>query len=490
VAGTVTYDAATTTATFAPGAALTYSTTYTATVSGATNSTGQTMSTPYSWTFTTAASPATCPCSVFSSSSVPGTANTNDSSAVELGMKFRSDTSGTVTGVRFYKGTSNTGTHSGHLWSSTGTLLASVTFAGETGSGWQQALFSSPVPIAADTTYVVSYLAPDGFYSYDGSYFAAAVDAAPLHGLANGTDGPNGVFHYGATAFPTDSYNSSNYWVDVVFSASTVGAAPAVAAVSPANNAASVAETVKPTATFNQSVTPSSVVFTLKDAAGASIAGSVAYDATTNTSTFSPAAALLFSTTYTATVSGATNSAGTAMTGPFSWSFTTKAPPAACPCSVFSPTAIPATANSNDRNSVEVGMKFRSDVSGTVTGVRFFKGSSNTGTHVGNLWSSTGSLLASVTFTGETGSGWQQAMFSAPVPIASNTTYIVSYYAPAGFYSSTQNFFNTAADNPPLHGLASGVDGPNGVYQYGTTAFPTNSFKNTNYWVDVVFNLS
>ena len=40
-------------------------TTYTATVSGATNATGQTMAHRYSWTFTTA-SAATCPCSVFS----------------------------------------------------------------------------------------------------------------------------------------------------------------------------------------------------------------------------------------------------------------------------------------------------------------------------------------------------------------------------------------------------------------------------------------
>jgi hypothetical protein len=147
--------------------------------------------------------------------------------------------------------------------------------------------------------------------------------------------------------------------------------------------------------------------------------------------------------------------------------------------------------NTNDRKAVEVGMKFRSDVAGTVTGVRFFKGSSNTGTHTGHLWSSTGALLASVTFTGETGSGWQQALFATPVTINANTTYVVSYHAPVGFYSSTKDYFSTAsADNAPLHGLASGVDGANGVYRYGSAAFPTDSFKNTNYWVDVVFTRS
>ncbi|WP_367765957.1 DUF4082 domain-containing protein [Arthrobacter sp. HS15c] len=491
VPGTVAYDQATTTATFTPGAALKYSTSYTATVSGVTNSTGQSMSAPFSWMFTTAATPATCPCTVFTPDSLPATVSTADDNAVELGMKFRSDASGTVTGVRFYKGESNTGTHTGQLWSATGALLASVTFAGETANGWQQALFSSPVPIAANTTYVVSYFAPDGFYSSSSGYFSSAIDRAPLHGLANGTDGPNGVFRYGATAFPTDSFNSTNYWVDVVFSASAAGGAPAVTAVSPANNAPAVSEGVKPTATFNQAVNGSSVAFGLKDAAGTVVAGSTVYESATNTATFSPAAALAFSTTYTATVSGATNAAGTAMTTPYSWSFTTKAAPAACPCSIFSPTAAPATANTNDRKAVEVGMKFRSDVAGMVTGVRFFKGSSNTGTHVGHVWSSTGTLLASVTFVGETASGWQQAIFSSPVPISANTTYVVSYFAPVGFYSSTKDYFSgSSTDNPPLHGLASGIDGPNGVYRYGTTAFPTDSFKNTNYWVDVVFNRS
>ncbi|ADX75040.1 hypothetical protein Asphe3_39520 [Pseudarthrobacter phenanthrenivorans Sphe3] len=491
ISGTVAYDAATATATFTPGAALSYSTTYTATVSGATNSSGQSMSAPYSWTFSTASAPASCPCTVFSPDAVPATISTADNNAVELGMKFRSDTAGTVAGVRFYKGEQNTGTHTGHLWSSTGTLLASVTFAGETASGWQQALFSSPVPIAANTTYVVSYFAPNGFYSSSSGYFASSVDRAPLHGLSNGTDGPNGVYRYDATAFPTDSFNSTNYWVDVVFNASASGAAPAVAAVSPANNAMDVSERVRPTATFEQPVTGSSVVFSLTDAAGTAVPGSTAYDSATNTATFSPAAALAFGTVFTATVSGATNSAGTAMTAPYSWAFKTKAAPAACPCSVFSPAAVPAVPNSNDRKAVEVGMKFRSDVAGTVTGVRFFKGSSNTGTHTGHLWSSTGALLASVTFTGETGSGWQQALFATPVAITANTTYVVSYHAPLGFYSSTKDYFSGAsADNPPLHGLASGVDGANGVYRYGSSAFPTESFKNTNYWVDVVFTRS
>jgi len=133
-------------------------------------------------------------------------------------------------------------------------------------------------------------------------------------------------------------------------------------------------------------------------------------------------------------------------------------------------------------------MKFRSDVAGSITGARFYKGSQNTGTHVGNLWSSSGQLLATVTFSNETASGWQQASFSSPVQITANTTYVISYHTNAGFYAATSGYFNGASAGAwPLVGLASGTDGANGVYAYGNTAFPTNSFNATNYWVDVVF---
>src|SRR5205823_1533577 len=60
VAGSVSYNSSTNTATFAPNAALIVSTTYTATVSGAQDSAGNTM-TPFSWSFTTAAPDMTPP---------------------------------------------------------------------------------------------------------------------------------------------------------------------------------------------------------------------------------------------------------------------------------------------------------------------------------------------------------------------------------------------------------------------------------------------
>ena len=57
VAGTVSFNAADTVATFTPTSSLAGGTTYTATVSGAQDGSGTPMSSPYSWSFTTGAWP-------------------------------------------------------------------------------------------------------------------------------------------------------------------------------------------------------------------------------------------------------------------------------------------------------------------------------------------------------------------------------------------------------------------------------------------------
>ena len=72
---------------------------------------------------------ATSVATIWPTTAVPGTVDGGPDSAVELGVKFRSDVAGSISGLRFYKATANTGTHLGHLWSSTGTMLASATFA-------------------------------------------------------------------------------------------------------------------------------------------------------------------------------------------------------------------------------------------------------------------------------------------------------------------------------------------------------------------------
>ncbi len=155
--------------------------------------------------------------------------------------------------------------------------------------------------------------------------------------------------------------------------------------------------------------------------------------------------------------------------------------------SLFGTTA-PAIADSGDPGAnVELGMKFNSDKAGWVTGVRYFKSAANTGVHTGTLWTAGGTPLATVTFANETASGWQQASFSTPVAITAGTTYVVSYHTTTGHYAFTQNGFTAPIDNAPIHGLGSVASGGNGVFHYGDTSFPNETFEDANYWVDVAF---
>ena len=478
VAGSSSYDDATLTARFQPAGALARGVEYTASVTATTVGGGAPMSAPATWKFTAATAPGQTPASIWDTSATPDTQSVNDTSPIEVGVRFRAEVAGVVTGIRFFKGPDNIGTHVGHLWSSDGSLLGTVAFANETAGGWQQANFAAPIPVQANQTYIASYHAPSGHYAHTGAMFQAAVDRAPLHALASGVDGPNGVFAYGPGGFPSQSYNRSNYWVDVMF---VDNGAPTVVGQIPAPNAAAVETGTTVSATFSEPVVASTITFQLRDAQGALIGGATAYDEASRTATFTPSGPMVPGVAYTATVSTARDLDGNAMSGPVTWSFTTAS---SAIVNLFG-NAVPAVAAANDSSAIELGMKFRATRDGELVGVRFYKGPGNTGTHIGRLWSATGTLLASVTFTGETGTGWQSATFESPVAIQAGATYVVSYHTPQGRYAVNSGYFaNGDVTQGPLIGSGDG----NGVYRYGAGGvMPTDSYAASNYWVDVLF---
>ncbi len=352
------------TATLQPSSALAPSTTYTATLlsgsGGIKDTSGNALAADYTWSFTTAAGPA-CPCSIWTPSTTPQTAAITDGTAYELGVRFQSDVAGYVTGIRFYKGTGNTGTHVGHLWSNSGTQLAAATFTSETATGWQQVTFSNPVAITANTPYVASYYAPAGHFALDRPYFTTAHDSPPLHALVDGSaGGANGVYREG-TGFPNSSYQSSNYWVDVVFVTSLADTTPpTVASVTPANGTANVSLGTSVSATFSEPIAPASVTgtsFVLRDGGGNAVAASVS--ASGSTATLQPGASLQPSTTYTATLlsgsSGIKDLAGNALASNFSWSFTTLAVDTTPPTVV---TVTPANGTANVSLGTSVSATF------------------------------------------------------------------------------------------------------------------------------------
>ncbi|BAY31536.1 Ig domain protein group 1 domain protein [Nostoc carneum NIES-2107] len=556
------------------------------------------------------------PCSsIWDSSVTPTVLTDSETKAVEVGVKFRSQVNGYINGIRFYKGPQNTGTHEGTLWSSSGTQLARATFTNESASGWQQVNFANPVAITANTTYVASYHTNVGRYSINEGYFTnSGVDSYPLYALRNGESGGNGVYAYNANpTFPSSTYNSSNYWVDVVFTTSTVadttpptvtvttpsnGATnvstattvtatfseaidaatintntfelrspnslvaatvtynsanntatltpsaalaasttytatvkggtsdprvkdlagnalaansiwsfttaaadttpPTVTATTPSNGATNVSIATTVTATFNEAIdaaTINSSTLELRNSANSVVTATVTYNAASRTATLTPTSPLATSTTYTATVKGGTTDprvkdlAGNALAANFSWTFTTSATSPII--SIWDNSATPAIITDPDNSPVELGVKFRSSVNGYIKGIRFYKSPQNTNTHVGTLWSSTGTQLAQVTFTSETASGWQQVNFATPVAITANTTYVASYHTNVGKYSVTENFFTSGVDKSPLRALSSSESGGNGVYTYNANpAFPTNSYAASNYWIDILFSIT
>ena len=440
-----------------------------------------------------------CPCNIWAPSTTPAKpAETTDNSAVEVGVKFRATTAGRIAGIRFYKGSTNTGTHVGHLWTRTGGLLATVTFTNETATGWQEARFATPVDVTPGVTYIASYHAPNGNYASNIDYFlSTGVDSGPLRALRDGEDGGNGLYEYGPSGtFPASTWRSENYWVDVVFETGVDTTAPQITSVSPGRGATNVAASDNVRATFSEGLTATTVnanTVLLRDPSGATVPASVTYDAASQTATLDPTAPLAASTAYTATVKGGSagvkDAAGNALAADDSWTFTTRAATQfGCPCSIWAPSATPSRTDS-DTGSVEVGVRFRAEVDGFITGLRFHKSTANTGTHVGHLWTRTGQLLATATFTNETASGWQQVSFATPVAVTANTTYVASYHAPNGRYSVNSSQFAAAGvDNPPLRALRDGEDGGNGVYGYGPSGtFPTGTYQSEGYWVDVVF---
>ncbi len=491
--------------------------------------------------------PQVCPCTIWNPSVNPTVVDSGDPTPVEVGVKFRTDDDGVITGLRFYKASNNTGTHVGHLWTSSGTLLGTVTFSGESGSGWQQVQFTSPISVTANTDYVASYYAPSGHYSGDGKYFSAAgYDDPPLHALENGVDGGNGVFIYSGTpgVFPTNSFSATNYWVDVVFvngstfdvagNISGIGGIGALVSVSGSANEVTTADsagnyqfaglvngtyTITPSGT-DVTFSPSSQTVTLNSISISNVnfnssghksseylgnhlwwwRGNRAHSVGSDHAVYlcRRFGKLQLQRPHSGNVYGDPDPGRVYLLAPDSQVVTLTSSSVsglnfsgeACTCtSIWPLTAAPQVADSGDPGSVEVGVKFRTDVGGTIQGIRFYKASTNTGTHIGHIWSSTGALLGSATFTDESAFGWQQVQFSPPVTVSNNTVYVASYFAPAGHYAYDVNYFTSSGvDNPPLHALADGVSGPNGVFTYGSTSsIPINGTNATNYWVDLVF---
>ena len=459
VAGSTSYDATTRTARFTPTQALAPGQQFTATVS-ASDPTATRWPRPDLEVHHGPADPVpyVCPCSVWSDSAVPAVApSTNKPFSTR--HPVLPDADGVIAGVRFYKGPQNTGYAHRMPVVSDGHAAGNRHLLGESSTGWQTVTFTSPVAVTKGTTYVVSYKTSGGNYSATRDAFASTgVDSGPLHVRRSA-----GAYAYGG-GYPGSS-SDANYWVDPVFTVPDT-MPPTVASVRPSNGATGVESTPTVTAAFADLVRPGTAAVTVSGPAGA-VPGTTSFDTATATVTWVPSVSLQDGTTYTVSVSGARNLGGTAMAAAATSTFRT-AGITACPCTLFSSDATPIRVDSGDSGPVTLGVKFTPSAAGNISGVRFYKSVGNTGTHVGGLWTASGTRLGTVTFTGETASGWQSATFSQPIDVQAGVTYVATYSAPNGHYSIDLDAYDTAVSSGPL----TAPGGANGVHRYGADAFP------------------
>jgi hypothetical protein len=266
-------------------------------------------------------------------------------------------------------------------------------------------------------------------------------------------------------------------------------AAPSVIAMSPTSGTSQVSLGAPVTATFAAAVDPATVTtgtFTLKTPGGATVPATVSYSAATNTATLDPSAPLAASTTYTAQLTtGVQSSSGVAMEAAESWSFSTNA----CPCRLFGSGLTPAVTGLDTRDgrsgagpwSYELGVKFTVSQPTELAAIRYYRDPAETGTHVGRLWNSSGALLTSTTFSGESGSGWQQQALATPYQLQPGETYTISVGLNAFFVTTSQGL-----RDPITSGPLSLVVGNNGVFDDVAGAFPTGTWRSSNYFVDPV----
>ena len=367
LAGTVTYDAATNTATFSPLTALSASTQYTATITTAAQSAqGSAMAANFVWSFTTGAPTIISTFPASGATAVP--VNTLISATFSEAMNaatinratftFTGPGATPVAGTVTYSGTTATFTPTAILANST-LFTATITTAAKDPSGAALAVNFVWTFMTAPPPSVVSTIPANGAGAVAvntaiSETFSEVMNAATINAGTFTVTGPGAtpvagtVSYTGTTATFTPSaalLNSALYTATITTGAKdptgaplaanvvrtfTTAAAPTVISTMPVNGAMAVAVTTTISATFSEvmdATTINAATFTVSGPAATPVAGTVTYAGTT--ATFTPTAVLANSTLFTATITtGAKDPTGVPLAANFVWTFSTAATPA------------------------------------------------------------------------------------------------------------------------------------------------------------------
>ncbi len=403
----------------------------------------------------------------------PALAVADDSSPVELGVKFTAVVPGSVGAVQFYRGAPSDSGFAVHLWDNSGNLLATGTAPGNSAPGWQTVSLDHAVQLQPYATYEASYYTSTGGYAVDQNYVTRySGGRGPLYPLWS-SGGETGAvygdfFSYGAGGgFPNQTYMMSNYWVSPVFQPNT-SAPPAITALSltSAPTLGGTALTISGANFTTPDSVPPSVYF------GKTRAQLNVYSANQITVLVPPRPV------GSVDVRVFTNAGESDLTPADLFTYTVSPPPPA-PITAFEttdPSFAPAIPVADDTNPVELGVTFSARPA-TVYAVQFYRGAPSDSGFAVHLWDGSGNLLATGHAPGNQAPGWQTVNLDVPVHIGFGL-YVASYYTSAGGYAADHNFAFPARGPLSLG---------HGVYHYGSGGgFPNQSYLGSNYWVGPV----
>ncbi|MEK7153443.1 MAG: DUF4082 domain-containing protein [Patescibacteria group bacterium] len=437
-----------------------------------------------------------CPTDLLSSMT-PYNTNYNDTAAVNVGVRFGVRGAPFVRGVKFYKGVDNTGTHVAHLRNvTTSTDLASATFTGESGSGWQSVNFSSDVQVSETDSYMVWVSMPNGHYAVDGPFAGGTNDFSQSYGdsedvVAIGA-GSNGRYSYTSDDAEVPSNNTTNnYWVSPIVGDSTdpennsgvsvsdATAGPSVTWSGAGADTNAVTDLGLPRRTTIQRIQGETSDWVVGEQTGG--AGHW-FTYGPNDPTALPGTSYIYNV-FNTDACGNTSPGSTGSVTTASQSLSR----------VFSTN--PSTLDTGQTVPTTFGLRWSTSTAGNVWGVRYYRNSgtvqtSKTSPMSVGLWDNDGTLLAyRLVPIGNKQTGWVDVRFESPVSVSANHDYVVGYFSPNGLEVYTNNTLSSAVNNGNLTATADSSGTPNGVYATGgSLTFPNTRASNaTWYGVDVDF---
>ena len=413
-------------------------------------------------------------------------------------MKFRSDEEGYITALRFYKQANNTGT----TWATCGRAPASssprCSSRNETASGWQEETLPVPVAIAADTTYITSYHSSAGpLRVQPGGYFFGGIDRPPLHAPPTRWRPATASTGTGASGFPDQTFNATNYWVDAVFERARpvdTRRAARERPPRPARGRAGVARraTSRRRSTSRSSRRPSTPAHSRsrrrrRDGRRARSPTTARRGRPRSTRCSRCSSARRTRRPCRAAPPASPTSPATA------WPPTRCGPSARrrqCPCTVFAPERRADRRRASQDQPVEVGHEVPLRRGRLHHRAALLQAGEQ---HRHARRATSGRAPASCSRRRPSRARRHRAgsRSSCPNPVADrkDTTYVTSYYSAAGDYAFEPGVLRRRpGPRPAARAQRDGLDGGNGVYHYGASGFPDQSFNATNYWVDATFD--